>query len=363
MSRYGELMYLEDEPARPPSRPPSATSPPAPRLRHRAALHPRPLDPFSPQFQSMTLEKGAMVFHMLRWEMGDEAFQKFLAAAQRNTPTSPSAAAISRPSPRRRATAAHALLRPVDRWHRRARIHDKYSVYRLGNNKGFRTVGAITRTSTSSACRSSCASRPTAKPKTAASTSPAPTRLRRRHLRPPAPHRHRSRELGAQEHARPRRSASPSCAASNSSPRATSPARSPSTRRPSTPTAKLARQLPHRRSLLHAAQLPVRANSFRDALRGDDEPALDRGLEPHPSAASSTSPASATAPSTSTASPSRPTTTPRAPSTKPAGKRQDCAGESNTGSSHNEPELDRIFCVHLVRVSSHKHLPILLVQH
>ena len=37
------------------------------------------LDPFSPQFQSMTLEKGAMVFHMLRWEMGDEVFIKFLA--------------------------------------------------------------------------------------------------------------------------------------------------------------------------------------------------------------------------------------------------------------------------------------------
>ena len=36
------------------------------------------LDPFSPQFQSMTLEKGAMVFHMLRWQMGDDAFQSFL---------------------------------------------------------------------------------------------------------------------------------------------------------------------------------------------------------------------------------------------------------------------------------------------
>src|SRR5450755_1945727 len=36
------------------------------------------LDPFSPQFQSMTLEKGAMVFHMLRWEMGDNVFQTFL---------------------------------------------------------------------------------------------------------------------------------------------------------------------------------------------------------------------------------------------------------------------------------------------
>ncbi len=39
------------------------------------------LDPFSPQFQSMTLEKGAMVFHMLRWEMGDDAFHASFCAA------------------------------------------------------------------------------------------------------------------------------------------------------------------------------------------------------------------------------------------------------------------------------------------
>src|SRR3984893_14588055 len=36
------------------------------------------LDPYSPQFRSMRLGKGAMVFHMLRWEMGDDGFQRFL---------------------------------------------------------------------------------------------------------------------------------------------------------------------------------------------------------------------------------------------------------------------------------------------
>jgi hypothetical protein len=39
------------------------------------------LDPFSPQFQSMTLEKGAMIFHMLRWEVGDKVFPEILKAA------------------------------------------------------------------------------------------------------------------------------------------------------------------------------------------------------------------------------------------------------------------------------------------
>jgi aminopeptidase N len=33
-------------------------------------------DPFSPEFQSLTTDKGAMILHMLRWEIGDAAFQK-----------------------------------------------------------------------------------------------------------------------------------------------------------------------------------------------------------------------------------------------------------------------------------------------
>ncbi|MBZ5646462.1 MAG: tetratricopeptide repeat protein [Acidobacteriia bacterium] len=34
------------------------------------------LDPFSPEFQSETTDKGAMILHMLRWVIGDEAFDK-----------------------------------------------------------------------------------------------------------------------------------------------------------------------------------------------------------------------------------------------------------------------------------------------
>ena len=36
------------------------------------------LDPFSPEFHSLTTDKGAMIMHMLRWELGDAAFDKTL---------------------------------------------------------------------------------------------------------------------------------------------------------------------------------------------------------------------------------------------------------------------------------------------
>ena len=34
------------------------------------------LDTFSPQFQALVTEKGGMIFHMLRWVIGDAAFNK-----------------------------------------------------------------------------------------------------------------------------------------------------------------------------------------------------------------------------------------------------------------------------------------------
>ena len=79
MSRYAELMYLEDSAGKNAFQS-AVTDVSAGAL----AYDTEPLttigrlDPFSPQFQSMTLEKGAMVFHMLRWEMGDDVFLKFL---------------------------------------------------------------------------------------------------------------------------------------------------------------------------------------------------------------------------------------------------------------------------------------------
>src|SRR6201999_3994393 len=81
MSRYGELMYVE--------RVAGATALQAAVQDISAgalAYDTIPLtsagrlDPFSPQFQAMTLDKGGMIFHMLRWEVGDDNFTKTLRA-------------------------------------------------------------------------------------------------------------------------------------------------------------------------------------------------------------------------------------------------------------------------------------------
>ena len=103
------------------------------------------LDPFSPQFQSMTLEKGAMVFHMLRWEMGDETFLEVSARV--------AVAIYGQVCPQLRRGDGRggaesqlqldAVLCAVAGWDRRAGVSDKFTVFRLGNNKGFRTVGSI----------------------------------------------------------------------------------------------------------------------------------------------------------------------------------------------------------------------------
>jgi hypothetical protein len=82
MSRYGELMYVEDQSGK------SALKAALEDVAAGALAYDTVplsstsrLDPFSPQFQSMTLEKGAMIFHMLRGEVGDKAFLNILKGA------------------------------------------------------------------------------------------------------------------------------------------------------------------------------------------------------------------------------------------------------------------------------------------
>ncbi len=82
MARYGELMYVEEENGK------TALKAAIQDVSAGAlAYDTTPLSSagrlgaFSPQFQSMTLEKGAMVFHMLRWEVGDDKFKKILQGA------------------------------------------------------------------------------------------------------------------------------------------------------------------------------------------------------------------------------------------------------------------------------------------
>src|SRR5450631_1634504 len=82
MARYGELMYVEEE---------SGVTAMKTAIQDVSAgalaYDTTPLsssgrmNPFSPEFQSMTLEKGAMIFHMLRWDIGDKAFLDTLKGA------------------------------------------------------------------------------------------------------------------------------------------------------------------------------------------------------------------------------------------------------------------------------------------
>jgi hypothetical protein len=145
MSRYAELMYMEDSAGK------NAFQSAITDISAGAlAYDTEPLttigrlDPFSPQFQSMTLEKGAMVFHMLRWEMGDEVFNKFLRTllsqyTDKSIRTS-NVESLAQAQSNLELTAFFAQW--LDGTGAPA-FTNKYSVFRLGDNKGFRTIGAV----------------------------------------------------------------------------------------------------------------------------------------------------------------------------------------------------------------------------
>ncbi len=145
MSRYGELMYLEDQSGK------ADFDTALPDVAAGALAYDTiplssagRLDPFSPQFQSMTLEKGAMVFHMLRWELGDNAFENVLRTAlSQYTDKSIDTAEFEKVA---EASTQQELLPFFSQWidgTGAPEFQDKYAVYRLGNNKGFRTIGEI----------------------------------------------------------------------------------------------------------------------------------------------------------------------------------------------------------------------------
>jgi aminopeptidase N len=149
MSRYGELMYLEDSAGK------NAFQTAIGDVSAGAlAYDTEPLttlgrlDPFSPQFQSMTLEKGAMVFHMLRWEMGDDAFQSFLRSLlSQYADKGIRGSDVETVAEAQPVNGSHLELTSFfSQWidgTGAPAFTDKYSVFRLGNNKGFRTVGSI----------------------------------------------------------------------------------------------------------------------------------------------------------------------------------------------------------------------------
>jgi len=145
MSRYAELMYVEDSSGK------TAFETAVNDVSAGAlAYDTEPLstlgrlDYFSPQFQSMTLEKGAMIFHMLRWEMGDEVFTKFLRGLlSQYTDKSVRSSDVEKVAEAQ----STLLLTPFfAQWvdgTGAPTFNNKYTVFRLSNNKGFRTSGSI----------------------------------------------------------------------------------------------------------------------------------------------------------------------------------------------------------------------------
>jgi tetratricopeptide (TPR) repeat protein len=145
MSRYAELMYLEDESGK------SALRNAIQDVSAGALAYDTiPLSssgregPFSPEFQSQTLEKGAMIFHMLRWEVGDKEFLAILKGVlSQYTDQGIRANDLYKVG---EAQSQQNLVPFFAQWvdgTGAPQFTDKYAVYRLGNNKGFRTIGEI----------------------------------------------------------------------------------------------------------------------------------------------------------------------------------------------------------------------------
>jgi tetratricopeptide (TPR) repeat protein len=102
------------------------------------------LDLFSPEFQSLETDKGAMILHMLRWVVGDQKFDQtmrdFYAQFKGKPATADDFRALAEKN------YGDKLTWFFSQWLDSTgapEFKTKYTVYRLGNNKGFRVVGQI----------------------------------------------------------------------------------------------------------------------------------------------------------------------------------------------------------------------------
>jgi hypothetical protein len=145
LSRYAELLYLEDTAGKQ-----GFQNAIVDTEAGALAYDTEPLttlgrlDPFSPQFQDMTLEKGAMVFHMLRWEMGDDVFKKFVTALL--TQYKDKSVRTGNVRTVAEAQSSLQLTSFFSQWldgTGAPEFTDNYSVFRLSSSKGFRTVGSV----------------------------------------------------------------------------------------------------------------------------------------------------------------------------------------------------------------------------
>ncbi len=102
------------------------------------------LDYFSPEFQSLVTDKGAMILHMLRWVIGETKYLKTM----RDFATQFAGKPASTDDFRALAEQDYGdkLTWFFSQWldsTSAPEFKTKYTVYRLGNNKGFRVVGQI----------------------------------------------------------------------------------------------------------------------------------------------------------------------------------------------------------------------------
>ncbi|HWZ83816.1 MAG TPA: M1 family aminopeptidase, partial [Terriglobales bacterium] len=102
------------------------------------------LDYYSPEFQSVVTDKGAMILHMLRWLVGENKYLKTMRDF--STKFAGKSASTEDFQALAEANYGEKLTWFFSQWLDSTgapEFKTKYTVYRLGNNKGFRVVGQI----------------------------------------------------------------------------------------------------------------------------------------------------------------------------------------------------------------------------
>jgi aminopeptidase N len=102
------------------------------------------LDPFSPEFQSLVTDKGAMILHMLRWVLGDQKYDQTMRMFASKYAGKPATLDDFRGLAEQ--NYGDQLTWFFSQWLDSTgapEFKTKYTIYRLGNNKGFRVVGQI----------------------------------------------------------------------------------------------------------------------------------------------------------------------------------------------------------------------------
>lgn len=102
------------------------------------------LDTFSPEFQTLTTDKGAVILGMLRWVIGDAAFDKTMREFASEYAWKP--ASVQDFENVAEQNFGNKLTWFFTQWLDSTgapEFKNKYTVYRLGSGKGFRVVGEI----------------------------------------------------------------------------------------------------------------------------------------------------------------------------------------------------------------------------